>query len=243
MECGICYEQYDHSIRKPHLLSSCGHTYCLSCLKRLVDYSCPTCKKVSLEKYPNTALIEFIPESNYDKLKSKILHSWINLNQSKQDLKTSREEKIKQHQTKLKFAKQVICEQTTKAISILRQNESALMNKCDLMLNYLNTNFDENSYENDYHFEIRDDRYRTMTKEIIDKNVLNENELSSLNKNIFEINSNLNKLIQKIKSFEINFEFTPTTISNDELFACKIDLKTVFIIFFIVKIFFMKLIF
>ena len=83
MECGICYEQYDHSIRKPHLLSSCGHTYCLSCLKRLVDYSCPTCKKISIEKYPNNALIEFIPESNYDKLKSKILYSWINLNQSK----------------------------------------------------------------------------------------------------------------------------------------------------------------
>ena len=43
-------------------------------------------------------------------------------------------------------------------------------------------------------------------------------------------------IIQKIKNFEINFEFTPTKISNVELFACKIDLKTVFIIFFVVRI-------
>jgi len=242
-DCQICYEQYDHSIRKPHLLSSCGHTYCLSCLNRLGDNKCPTCKKVSNEKHPNTALIEFIPESNYDKLKSNILVSWISLNQTKQDLKLSREEKIEQHKAKLIFAKQVISEQATKAISVLRQNESALMNKCDLMLNYLTNNFDADSFENDFHFEIRDENFRIMTKEIIDKNVLTENELACLNKKIHDINKKLNQLSFKVKNFEINFEFTPmsTAISNDDLFTCKIKHETVNIIFILIYFFILYL--
>jgi hypothetical protein len=60
-----------HSIRKPFVLSSCGHTYCLWCLKQFNENKCPQCRKVFKEKNPNIALLNLIPESNYDNLKAE----------------------------------------------------------------------------------------------------------------------------------------------------------------------------
>ena len=46
LECPICCEQFNESDRCPRMLS-CGHTFCSSCLERLLHgntIDCPTCK-------------------------------------------------------------------------------------------------------------------------------------------------------------------------------------------------------
>ena len=48
-ECSICSEHYDHENRFPRLLS-CGHTFCSSCLEKLLknnSISCPDCRKTT----------------------------------------------------------------------------------------------------------------------------------------------------------------------------------------------------
>ena len=70
--CEICFEPFDHSIHKPYNLS-CPHTYCLKCIQIFKDNKCPACNKEIKEKYPSTAILRLIPESNYDKLKTKLL--------------------------------------------------------------------------------------------------------------------------------------------------------------------------
>ena len=48
-ECSICSEHYDHENRFPRLLS-CGHTFCSTCLEKLLKnnyISCPDCRKTT----------------------------------------------------------------------------------------------------------------------------------------------------------------------------------------------------
>ena len=46
LQCRICWEQYNSDKSIPRMLP-CGHTFCHSCLKKLInrDRSCPTCRK------------------------------------------------------------------------------------------------------------------------------------------------------------------------------------------------------
>ena len=64
------------------------------------------------------------------------------------------------------------------------------------------------------------------TREKIEKNELNEDELSSLIKNLNEIKQkfkqNLNFSTDQINNFEKNFQFIPNKISNDVLFLGEI---------------------
>ena len=57
--CDICLDLFDHSIHKPSVLI-CGHTFCLSCLKKLNKKQCPTCNKQFIEVNSNTAQINKI---------------------------------------------------------------------------------------------------------------------------------------------------------------------------------------
>lgn len=62
MECSVCFEPYTAGgERDPHILS-CGHTFCLSCLKQLSSY-CPECRE------PNLQNVEDLPR-NIDLIRS-----------------------------------------------------------------------------------------------------------------------------------------------------------------------------
>ncbi len=174
MECDICIEPYDHSIRKPCSLSSCPHTYCLKCLEQL--NICPKCNEPIKGKNINIALLKFIPESNYDKLKAITLKSCIEANDIKNKLKASNEEKLNIHETKLKSIKQTIKDETNKIINILKQNEKILSDECDIILNDLNVNLNA--------FEIEDSRKK------IENDELNVTDLADLSMKIGEIKQN-----------------------------------------------------
>jgi hypothetical protein len=193
MNCDICLEPFDHSIRKPCSLSSCPHTYCLKCLEQF--HKCPQCNEPIKGKNINIALLKFIPESNYDKLKAITLKSCIEANDIKNKLKASNEEKLNIHETKLKSIKQTINDETNKIINILKQNEKFLSNECDTILSDLKANLNLNT------FEIDDSKVQ------IENDELNETELTNLNTIIDEIKKNINNNCKQIDKQILNNDF------------------------------------
>ena len=123
MNCDICLEAFDHSIRRPFVLAGCGHTYCSSCLDQLANKKCSQCRKPFKEKNPNILLLSLIPQSSYDKLKADSLKALSEINEAKQDLKDSRNDKLKLHETRLKSIKQGVLDETARLIGILNENE------------------------------------------------------------------------------------------------------------------------
>ncbi|XP_045112910.1 uncharacterized protein LOC123505538 [Portunus trituberculatus] len=61
MECEICKEEYDANIRKPRNLL-CGHSFCSSCCKLLINHrsiSCPKCRKETPANDVETLAVNF----------------------------------------------------------------------------------------------------------------------------------------------------------------------------------------
>jgi hypothetical protein len=230
MECDICLKPFDHSIHKPYSLSSCPHTYCLKCLEQF--NKCPQCNELIKGKNVNIALLKFIPESNYDQLKTKSLKACIEINEIEKNLKKNIEEKLSMHEIKLKSIKQAISDETNKIINILKQNEKMLTNECDLMLNNIKANLNPNKFEeNCFLFQIDDSKLK------IEKDELNEFELANLNIKIDEIKEHLNNYSDQAKNFEINFKYIENISIYDLLIGqlkkvCIIDWAWEFIIQF-----------
>jgi len=218
MSCEVCFEPFDHSNRKPYSLSSCPHTYCAICLDHLTNSKCPQCSKPIVGKNLNIALLKFIPKSEYDDLKEDTLKNLIEINESKQAIKYERQEKLNMQEIKLTSIRQAILYETTRKIKILKENKKMLLDECDLMLNEIKTNFDSNKFEYNSLFFI------TYSKESIETNELNKDELQSLNNQIIEIKQKLIELSVKNRR-EINYEFILNKTSDSSLEVG--ELKTV----------------
>ncbi len=234
MNCDICYELFDHSIRKPYSLATCPHTYCSKCLQQFNSNNCPQCNEPIKGKNINLALLKLIPESSYDRLKEKSLKTCVEINEMKKDLKKNREEKLNIHETKLNSIKQTISDETNKIITILKQNELMLTNECDTLLDEIKFNLNSNNYEENIMFQIDN------SKMLIEKDELDEDELNILKNQIIELKDQLNHCSDQLKNFEISFKFIENQISNCTLLfgkIIKVILKLFNIILFIHSIF------
>jgi hypothetical protein len=193
--CEICLEQFDHSIHKPHILA-CPHTFCLSCVNQLTNKKCPTCNKPFTQTNLNVALLKFIPESNYDKLKDKTIKAYIELNEIKNNLKSGCQEKLIFYEAKIASIEQTITNETEKAMSILRKNEQELKIKCKILLNRIKRDLDSNFYVQQI----------SESRENIEKDEFNEDKLTNLNSKISKTKEQLNKLSDQMKNYETKFE-------------------------------------
>jgi len=215
MDCNICNEPFDHSIRKPFVLSSCGHSNCFSCLKQLKGNKCSQCRATFKNKYPNISLLNLIPESNYDKLKTNTLKQF---GQSYRDFKSSRDQKLKIHEDKLKSIKKVISDETTKLIGVLKDNQKKLNSKCDSML-----------YDIKHHFDKQFILMEHFNDETIQNNELNEEELNSYNNKIPELKQQLDQLSDRVKKYQFNYEFDLNEISNKILLIGELNTVNIYI--------------
>ena len=186
MKCKICFEPFDHSIHKPYSLSLCPHTYCLKCLQSNECQVCPECREPIKGKNINIALLEVIPESSYDKLKAITIKHCFEINEIRNNLKKSNEEKLSIHEEKLKSIKQTINDETNKIINILKKNEIILCNECDIILNDVKSNLNEFEIDNSI--------------EEIEKDELNEIQLNSLKTKLDEIKNNLSNNSKQIEN-------------------------------------------
>lgn len=208
--CEICLEQFDHSIHKPHILA-CPHTLCLSCINQLTNKKCPTCNEPFIKTNLNVALLKFIPESSYDCLKNDSIKAYIELNEIKKNLKISRQEKLSLYEAKIASIQQTITNKTKQAISILKNNEQQLNDECKILLDSIKGDLDSNRYELNAVLQIDESR------EKIEKDELNEYELTNLKSKISKIKEQSNKLSDKIKKYDNKFEFDQHKIVNESL--------------------------
>jgi len=121
-------------------------------------------------------------------LKTKSLKACIEINEIEKNLKKNIEEKLNIHETKLKSIKQAISDETNKIINILKQNEKFLSDECDIIFNDIKDNLNLNKFE------------IVESKAKIEKNELNEAELTNLNKKIDEIKQNLTNHLNQMEN-------------------------------------------
>lgn len=194
--CQECLNPYDHSLRKPFYLGSCSHTYCLKCVNKLKD-KCPSCNVKISEKMPNIALLDFIPESNYDHLKSVSFKIINEINEIKRCLKNNREKKIKLHLEKLDSIKKSINVETNLLIKKIKENQDKLLNEAySLELELI-----ENLNKCDMVVDVND------SKVMLQKNAYNIEQITDLNNENLKIKNHLNKLARQLETFKENFEF------------------------------------
>ena len=122
MNCPECFNPYDHSLHEPFFLSCC-HTFCVSCLNVFYLEKCPGCTEQIQFMYLNVSLLKIIPESSYDKSKSRSLTI---LNQTTDliaDLKLKNENRVKKNFENIQSIKTAICAQVNKRILDLIANK------------------------------------------------------------------------------------------------------------------------
>jgi hypothetical protein len=205
MNCDICLEPFDHSIHKPYILS-CPHTYCIMCLNQLNPKKCPDCNQEYKSKYPNIALLKFIPESNYDKLKGDSLKSYNEMNELKQEIKFKRVRKLKQSYAQLESIKDVIITETAKLIFLLQENQEKFINEVDTIQNGLVESLDPK------HFEECDTVKVDWQKSYVEENKYIDEELVYLNLKNLETKNRLNQISEKIDNFKKSYKFS---LNND----------------------------
>jgi hypothetical protein len=73
MDCDICFDKFDKSIKKPIALLPCLHTICFFCLNHLEIKICPSCNSPIADTKINWSIYQFASESEYDKVANEML--------------------------------------------------------------------------------------------------------------------------------------------------------------------------
>jgi DNA-binding protein H-NS len=196
MSCQLCLNEYDHSINKPYTLSCWLHTFCISCIGKLQQRKCPVCKKYFDQYHPNLALLELIPESNYDKLKAESFKILNELNELKNNLANKRDEKQEKYLREINEVKNTINKTANKLVKLVRDSQEKLINEANVIESnmkrklWFNTRLDEN-----------------QTKMNLEGNVYHEEQLSIIIKETTESKINLEKSSTMIVNFKENYKF------------------------------------
>ena len=200
MNCEICLNQYDHSIHKPYSLS-CPHTVCISCVNQLNENKCPLCKTEIKAKNPNIALLNFIPESAYDKLKASSQKILIELNEIKNALKYKSETKLNDFLSKINSTRIKIKNETAKFIGQVKTNELKLLNEATEVEKYLREHFSVNLTKESA-------MWLSELKQSVENNLKNEEELANLVKKSQSLMKTIQDLELKVEEFKEDIEFT-----------------------------------
>ncbi len=169
MSCKICFNQYDHSIHKPYMLS-CPHSFCISCLNKLTANKCPECKAIITMINPNIGILELIPESLYDQLKATAKKNCIEVIELNDDLKSKRESQLEATLNKINSTRNRIRNETNQFIRLVRRSEENLFNELNKLESMEKTKYSDNDQK------ILDKSIKNMKKSI-ESDSLNLDEL------------------------------------------------------------------
>ena len=63
-ECSICNNKYNNGLLKPFVITTCGHTYCKSCLEKIENDQnvCPECREPITSKIENRIVLDFVED-------------------------------------------------------------------------------------------------------------------------------------------------------------------------------------
>ena len=125
LSCKICFEPFDHSKRKPHVLIYCTHTFCHDCVIKLrhnqSGFKCPTCNTSIEDINPNWALLDSIQESSYDQLKNSLQKEVTELESLRVEFKSSREVDVKENSQKMKLIRTDVKLRASQSIKLIHQ--------------------------------------------------------------------------------------------------------------------------
>ena len=182
MSCEICFINYDHSIHKPYMLS-CPHTFCLYCINKLFSNKCPTCSMSITSKNPNIAMLEFIKESTYDKLKTDTQKTLNKINEITKAVADKHESKLSDYLNKLSdylnklsATKEHVKSETNKFISLVKASEAKLIEEVTELEKIIRKQLSLPKNEKEMLTKL------ISSKGSIEKNTLNEHELAQLTK-------------------------------------------------------------
>jgi len=190
--------QYDHSINKPYSLS-CSHTFCISCKNQLPEAKCPECKTIIRAKISNQALLHFIPQSNYDKLKALTNEILAEIIEITKDVNTKSETKLNEYLSQTYSIKYKIRNETSQFIHKVMANEGQLLNEVYELEQYLKENMSMPKESLSWLAEL---------EQSIDENSISEKELTSSIEESGALKQALKDLEAKIEEFKENIEFT-----------------------------------
>ena len=173
MSCQICFNPYDHSLYKPYTLTCQLHTFCISCIGRFNERKCPVCNKSFKKSFPNLALLEVIPESNYDKLKAESFKILNELNEMKNNLANKRDEKQEKYLKEINEVKKTINNEANNLVKLVRDSQEKLINEANVI---------ESNMKRKLSFNTRLDG--NQTKINLEHNNFDEDQLSLLIKKI-----------------------------------------------------------
>ncbi len=200
MNCEICLFPYDHSKRRPYVLS-CPHRFCLDCMNhKLNDKKCPLCMKPIRSKFPNLNLMKTLPESNYDKMRKQLENSVHETNDLKRKLSQDSEKKFSQSLAKIRLQRDQFNKQSNELINLIKQNQTRLLDEFNSIENRYNQNL------NDLRIQSQIDLQIKYAKNALETNELDENELINLTNDFENKKINLNKNIQQIDEMNVNYD-------------------------------------
>lgn len=201
MQCEICLSAYDHSKHKPYFLS-CPHTFCLDCLSRLKEQKCPACQKSYAEKFPNLALLQIIPKSDYDKLKYELEHCLNEIANLKVKLDETSDKKLKENLTRINTLRDDIRQKTNEILNSIQNLQSKLLNETDNIEVLLRKKYTISSIDDQIEAKSKEARFG------LEVNAFSENDLRTLFESFSRLKPEINERIIQIEtSNDDEFEF------------------------------------
>lgn len=200
MNCEICFHPYDHSKRKPYVLS-CPHRFCLSCMtKRLNDKRCPVCEKPIRSKFPNLNLMKTLPESIYDRTRRDLEQVVCETTELKQRLSQHCENKFNSSLQRVQAQRVLFLNKSNELISLLKKNQQILLdefNSIELLLNKsLNDLRDQSNISDQVKY----------VKQVLETNELEEFELIELKNSFARKKEDLSQHLDHVDRFNGNYD-------------------------------------
>ncbi len=200
MNCKVCFNHFDHSIRRPFVLS-CQHTFCVSCINKLKSTKCPSCNMSITNKNLNTSLLEFLSESTYDKLKSKLLETLNEINEIKNEIPNKRQAIFNENLSTLKEIKDRINSEIDQFLDLVYSNKTKLLNEIIEIENELKKEMSQSNLEMEILEKV------IVTKPLVENNTWDEEQLKKLADERLNMKMQIEQISDKIESFKENFEF------------------------------------
>ena len=207
--CKICFERFDHSKHKPHVLIFCTHTFCINCINKLSKdqngFKCPTCNSLIEETNPNWALLDSVQESLYDKNKKNLEKALIETEKMRAELKTNREVELKERKDKMKSLRTDIKSKSGEAVKAIHQCQRRLIIKSKNI---------EASLKKKYNNLVLYEKNHIVKRVEDAKNNLDENQLSKFTSDFNEKRLAFAYQLQLAKSANLDYKLETINLNN-----------------------------
>lgn len=203
MSCNICYNKFDHYKHKPFSLSSCPHTFCNYCLTK-IHSTCPICKNPFKTFFPNLALLDLIPQSDYDKSIIELDKVYNETKSLRNKLKQEREKKCAELYVRIDEIISQIDQSTNRIINSVLAKQKELLNQANTHKSRLN-----NLIQCKYTLDTKSVDNFHLAKSNLNTYSLSQEQIIKLSEEMVKTKEKLNQMQSELNTFQTQIEFIP----------------------------------